>query len=100
MDWLPIAISSTIAFCSLIVSILVFSRAKKKDTSRDGEDRGIIASELGYIKAGVDDLKNENRESRATVSQMGLELTQVKESCKQAHKRIDDLAEYHKPHHS
>ena len=33
----------------------------------DGESRGVMASDIGYIKAGVDDLKREMRETRFDV---------------------------------
>ena len=58
------------------------------------ESRGVMASDIGYIKAGVDDLKREGRETRTDVRLLSERITRCEESCKQAHKRIDEMHEY------
>lgn len=75
----------------VFISWLAFARNKKKDSEKDGENRGVIASDIGYIKAGVDDLKRENRESRHTISELSIQITRCEESCKHAHERIDEI---------
>lgn len=84
-----------IAFSGVIIS-LVFSyighlRLKKLDMRSDGEQKGSIASDIGYIKAGVDDLKREQREITANIRELSERVTRCEESCKQAHKRIDSI---------
>ena len=56
-----------------------------------------VLTELGYIKAGVDDLKRDNREIRGDLKTLDERVTRNEESTKQAHKRIDALSKYHEP---
>lgn len=74
----------------VLISWLAFSRKNKKDLEKDGESRGVLASDIGYIKAGVDDLKRESRETRQEVRDIAERVTRCEESVKQAHKRIDE----------
>lgn len=66
-----------------------FSRDKKGDNTEAGEQKGIILSELGYIKSGIEDIKAEQREQRKINSEVYARLSAVEVSCKQAHKRLD-----------
>lgn len=66
-------------------------RKNKKDTSDEGENKGVLASDIGYIKAGVDDLKREIREIRHEVGELSTRVARCEESCKQAHRRIDEV---------
>ena len=75
----------------VLTSWLAFARKIKRDTEKVSESRGVMASDIGYIKAGVDDLKRESRETRASVCELAERVTRCEESCKQAHKRIDEL---------
>ena len=50
-----------------------------------------MLSDIGYIKAGVDDIKSEQKEQRKTNMEVVARLTAVEESARQAHKRIDEL---------
>ena len=75
----------------LVISYLTFFRNSKKDSKDSGKETGAVLTELGYIKSGIDDLKNENREQRKTNIEVITRLTAVESSSKQAHKRIDRL---------
>ena len=86
------------AVCSVLgsllgafVSWLALSRKQKKDSVEEGQSRGVMASDIGYIKAGVDDLKRENRETRCDVRELSEHVTRCEESTKQAHKRLDEV---------
>ena len=78
------------AVFGVLISWVAFSRKSKKDTEKVGEDKGVLASDIGYIKAGVDDLKRESRETRHDIGELSTRVTRCEESCKQAHKRIDE----------
>ena len=73
------------------------TRNKQTDDKREGREDGILLTEIGYVKAGVDDLKRDNRDIRVEIQAMHDKITQTAESCKQAHKRIDSLEKYHQP---
>ena len=78
----------------ILSSWITFARKNKRDSEKDGEDRGVLASDIGYIKAGVDDLKREIRETKHDMVELGERVTRCEESVKQAHKRINDLREH------
>ena len=50
-----LAIASPII--SVIVAILALRRNNKNDTKAEGEEKGVLQSDVGYIKAGVDRLE-------------------------------------------
>ena len=79
--------------CALVVA----SRNKKKDDKSDGKEDGVILTELGYIKSGIDDIKHKQEELDKKNFDFVKHLTVVEESAKQAHKRIDKLEKYHTP---
>ena len=74
-----------------LFSFLAFQQAQRKEHKDEGENKGVMMSDIGYIKAGVDDLKREQRETAASVGRLSERITRVEESTKQAHKRIDEL---------
>lgn len=48
-------------------------------------------SDIGYIKAGIDDLKRKQEAAELRHFALAERITKVEESSKQAHKRIDRL---------
>lgn len=70
-------------------SIIAIRRKEKKNNVNEGENKGVMMSDIGYIKAGIDDLKRENRETAIKISRLSERITRCEESCKQAHHRID-----------
>lgn len=77
----------------VIFGIVTLFRNKRKDDEAGGKRDGIVLTELGYIKSSVDDIKRkQDRQDDQTVSFLR-ELSEVKESAKSAHKRIDTLEE-------
>lgn len=86
-------ISLIAAIAGVVFGITTYSRNKKKDNAEDGKEAGIVLTELGYIKSGVDDLKRKQDKQDEQTLQLLRDLTAVQESAKQAHKRIDGLEE-------
>ena len=76
-----------------LISYIALTHNRKKDDVEEGQSKGVIASDVGYIKAGIDDLKREGRETRNAVGDLSQRVTRCEESCKQAHHRIDELHE-------
>ena len=77
------------AACTVLGTWLGYRNGLKKEYNADGS----LQSDVGYIKAGVDDLKKEQR----SLNQMHYELAErvgrVEESAKSAHHRLDGLEE-------
>lgn len=84
-------ISATVGIIGVIFGIVSFLRNKKQDDNTEGRESGTVLSDLGYIKAGVDEIKAEQKDQRKTNIEFITRLTAVEESTKQAHKRIDEL---------
>ena len=81
----------------VVFGIITAVRNKKTDDTKEAKEDGIILTELGYIKSGVDDIKHKQEEQEKQNIDFVRHLTAVEESAKQAHKRIDKLEKYHVP---
>lgn len=75
----------------VLFGLVTLFRNKKQDDTQEGRESGTVLSDLGYIKAGVDEIKAEQKDQRKTNIEFITRLTAVEESTKQAHKRIDEL---------
>lgn len=84
-------ISATVGIIGVIFGLVSFLRNKKQDDNTEGRESGTVLSDLGYIKAGVDEIKAEQKDQRKTNIEFISRLTAVEESTRQAHKRIDEL---------
>lgn len=81
----------------MVCAFIAAARTKKKDDKSEGREGGVILTELGYIKSGVDDIKTKQREQEKQNIDFVKHLTALEESTKQAHKRIDKLEKFHGP---
>ena len=86
-----------VGLIGVVCSIVAVSRNRSTEVKNEGKENGVVLTELGYIKAGVDDLKRDNRDIRGDLKNLDERITRNEESTKQAHKRIDALAKYHEP---
>lgn len=82
----------------MICALVVAARNKKKDDMSDGKSIGTLHTDIGYIKKGVDGIEHRLEKQESQYVGVISKLTEVEASAKQAHKRIDALEEYHKPH--
>lgn len=73
------------------VGVFGFVRLSRKDTVDRGKADGALLTDVGYIKAGIDDLKRRDDRRDQQHIETVTRLTAVEESAKQAHKRIDGL---------
>lgn len=92
-----LVLSFTFGVGGLVFGIITAVRNKKTDDTKEAKEDGIILTELGYIKSGVDDIKHKQEEQEKQNIDFVKHLTAVEESAKQAHKRIDKLEKYHSP---
>ncbi len=90
MEW-HIILGAIIAAAGLAISYAVFGSHKTKDDKSDGQQIGVVLSDLGYIKGTLDGvtLKLDKQDERNI--EILQRLTDVEASTKQAHKRIDRL---------
>lgn len=100
MDTLPIItfiFSAIFGIGGLIFGIITAVRNKKTDDTKEAKEDGIVLTELGYIKKGIDGIEQRLEKQENQYVDVVRHLTAVEESTKQAHKRIDKLEKYHTP---
>ena len=90
-------LSALFGIGGLVFGIISAVRNKKTDDTKEAKEDGIVLTELGYIKSGIDDIKHKQETQDNKNLEFVRELTAVEESTKQAHKRIDKLEKYHSP---
>lgn len=78
-------------FSAIVFGYIAFSRNKKKDVCSEAKQDGVVLTELGYIKSGVDDIKRKQDKQEQQHIEVITRITAVEESTKQAHHRIDEL---------
>ena len=93
MESISISVLCTIG--GFIVALITLQRKNKKDiradTKEDVEGITTVAQEIKYVSRGVDEIKYDIRDINKNMSDMNERLIRAEESCKQAHKRIDNL---------
>lgn len=97
IETMSLVLSAIFGIGGLAFGIISAVRNKKTDDTKEAKEDGIILTELGYIKSGVDDIKHKQEEQEKQNLDFVKHLTAVEESAKQAHKRIDKLEKYHQP---
>lgn len=80
-----------ISVVGLLLSAVTFFLGRLSTNREQGEKQGSLASDVGYIKAGIDDLKKDIRSIKADITDIYTRLAKVEQSCENAHKRLDDL---------
>jgi hypothetical protein len=85
--WIPIALSCVMA----IIAIITLAKNSKKDTEKEAEARASMNADLKYIRSSVDDIKVENRVIQKDVGDLKIKVTEIEQSAKSAHKRLDDM---------
>lgn len=91
MNEIVMGISIVGGIAGIIFGLVTFFRNKKSDDASSGKKDGIILTELGYIKSGVDDIKHKQEKQDEQNIIFVSRLSSVEASAKQAHKRIDIL---------
>lgn len=90
---IAMAVSILGGLAGIVFGVVAILRNRKQDDTADGKESGVILTELGYIKAGVDDVKRKQERQDESMTGFLRDLTEVRESTKSAHKRIDSLEE-------
>lgn len=80
-----------VAAAGFVLAYAVFRREAARAEKGCGERDGMLLSEIGYVKSGVDDIKAHQREQDNRHLDMVERVTAVEQSAKQAHRRIDRM---------
>lgn len=73
----------------VVFGAVTFFRNKRTDDTADGKKDGIVLTELGYIKSGIDRIERKQEKQDEQYVGVVSRLTAVEASAKQAHKRMD-----------
>jgi len=76
---------------SIYFGVKSYSRSDKKEESDTGQSKGIVLTEIGYIKSGVDDIKRRQSQQDDRHVATLERLVCVEQSVKNAHHRIDEI---------
>lgn len=88
---LTVAVGLACSFAGVYIGIAGYKRTQAKDNQDTGENRGVLLTEIGYIKAGVDDIKRKQDGQEDKHNQLSERVTRIEESTKQAHLRINRI---------
>lgn len=75
--------------CAIIFGFAAYKKNNKAEDKGEGRESGTILTEIGYIKAGVDDIKRKQEKQDERHMDIITRVTAVEQSAKQAHLRID-----------
>lgn len=84
-------ISVAAAIFGIVFGAASYARSKRDENREDGSYR----SDIGYIKASMDEIKNKLDKQDQQYLDLVTRLTAVESSAKQAHHRIDRLEGNH-----
>jgi hypothetical protein len=98
VEWQTI-LSILASACAIVFGYLAFVRNKKNDDANEGKKDGVVLTELGYIKSGVDDIKRKQEKQDEHNTKFEGRLSKVETSAAQAHKRIDTVEKHIEHYH-
>jgi predicted nucleic acid-binding Zn-ribbon protein len=80
-----------LAVVSLLLAISTFANNRRKDNRQDGERNGVISSELGNIKTMLEEVRNETREIKHSVSDHGERIAKCEAKITSALVRLERI---------
>ena len=90
-------IGAAVGIAGTIFGLIAVFRNKKIDDKTEGEQGGMLHTDIGYIKKGIDGIERRLEKQETQYVEIIQHLTEVEVSTRQAHKRIDRLEKYHTP---
>ena len=90
-------VGAVVGLFGMFFGLLSTLRNKKSDDISEGQKDGVVLTELGYIKKGIEGIDCRLEKQEIQHIDVIKHLTRVEESTKQAHKRIDKLESFHHP---
>lgn len=79
---------------AMIVAWLAFGRNKKQDTQEAAGSLAMMQSDIGYIKAGNDDIKRQLRDQDKRVAETSERSIRNEDGLRRANARLDKLEKH------
>ena len=76
---------------SLMIAISTFASNRRKDNQKDGERDGVVSSELGNIKSLLEEVRDETREIKHSVSDHGERIAKCEAKLTSALLRVERI---------
>ncbi len=80
-------------FIGFLITVATFTRNRDKDVKSGAAEQAIVNTKLDNINMGVESLRVDFKVEQQARAELSERVTRVEESAKQAHKRIDDIAD-------
>lgn len=84
-------ISLCVAVVGALVAVLTYAAKRKKADEQNGEQKGAVASDIGYIKARVDDIQTETKDFRGELKAIERSISQMDGRISVVEVRVDRL---------
>ena len=88
---LTIIITAVGVIAAVVTGFIGYQNGLRKNSTRDGEERGVLMTEIGYIKAGIDDIKKQQERQDRAHNDLNLRVKTIENEQKTMWKRIDEL---------
>lgn len=91
---IPIIISVAsllVCFGGLLFTAFSFRRTAFKDSGETVMQRATMTADIKYIRAGVEEIKVDNKVIQKDVGELKTKVAQIDEAVTSAHRRIDDI---------
>lgn len=87
---MTIELGILLAILSGAISYAAFRRNTNNAIQQDATSNGELKADIRYIKNGVDDVRLEMKSQGKQLDHLAERVTRVEESCKSAHRRMDN----------
>ena len=88
---LTVVITAIGVIAAVVTGFIGYQNGLRKNSTRDGEERGVLMTEIGYIKAGIDDIKKQQDRQDRAHNDLNIRVTTIENEQKTMWKRIDEL---------
>lgn len=88
--WTPV-IAVAAGVSGILLGWMGRSKTIRQDIEQRASEDAIQKKDIEYIKRGVDDIRDAQKDQGKKIDELSERLTRVEESAKQAHKRLDRI---------
>ncbi len=74
-----------ITVCGLAVSVATFFIGRMTSARNGGQERGVMLTDIGYIKSGIDDLKKKMEQSDSRYIELAERVTSLEKAVRIYH---------------
>ena len=88
---MTIELGIALTVISAAIAVAGFYLGRRSETKQAGKSEGVVLTEIGYVKSGIDDIKRKQAEQDEKHVALLSRVIAVEASTKQAHRRISDM---------